>query len=60
MHSPHINPKEQVGKSIKKHIANYLFNTIEFMENLFETEFYRIVNNDSYYKNWIKKFIDFN
>ena len=59
-HSPHLNPIEQVWKSIKKHIANYLFDTIEFMEKLFETEFYRIVNNDSYYKNWIKKFIDFN
>ena len=60
VHSPHLNPIEQVWKSIKKHMANYLFNTIEFMEKLFETEFYGIVNNDSYYKNWIKKFIEFN
>ena len=41
-------------------MANYLFDTIEFMEELFEKEFYRIINNDSYYKNWIKKFINFN
>ena len=60
VHSPHLNPIEQVWKSIKKHMANYLFDTIEFMEELFEKEFYRIINNDSYYKNWIKKFIDFN
>ena len=60
VHSPHLNPIEQVWKSIKKHMANYLFDTIEFMEKLFETEFYGIVNNDSYYKNWIKKFIEFN
>ena len=41
-------------------MANFLFDTIEFMEGLFEKEFYRIVNNDSVYKNWIKKFINFN
>ena len=41
-------------------MANFLFDTIEFMEELFEKEFYRIVNNDSFYKNWIKKFINFN
>ena len=60
VHSPHLNPIEQVWKAIKKHMANYLFDTIEFMEELFENEFYRIVNNESYYKNWIKKFINFN
>lgn len=38
-------------------MAYYLFDTIEFMEELFEKEFYRIVNKDSYYKNWISKFI---
>lgn len=60
VHSPHLNPIEQVWKSIKKHMANYLFDTIEFMEELFEKEFYRIINNESYYKNWIKKFINLN
>ena len=57
VHSPHLNPIEQVWKSIKKHMANYLFDTIKFMEELFENEFYRIVNRKSFYKNWIKKFI---
>lgn len=41
-------------------MANYLFDTIEFMEELFEKEFYRIVNRKSFYKNWIKKFIIIN
>lgn len=31
-------------------MAYYLFDTTEFMEKLFEKEFYRIVNRDSYYK----------
>lgn len=60
VHSPHLNPIEPVWKSIKKFMANYLFDTIEFMEELFEKEFYRIVNNKSYYENWIKKFIHLN
>ena len=60
VHSPHLNPIEQVWESIKKHMAHYIFDTIEFMEELFEKEFYRIVNNDSFYKNWINKFINFN
>jgi transposase len=60
VHSPHLNPIEPVWKSIKKFMANYLFDTIEFMEELFEKEFYRIVNNESYYENWIKKFIHLN
>lgn len=59
-HSPHLNPIEQVWKSIKKHMGNYLFDTIEFMEELFEKEFYRIINRDSYHKKWINKFIILN
>ena len=34
----------------KKYMAYYLFDTTEFMEKLFEKEFYRIINRDSYYK----------
>lgn len=60
VHSPHLNPIEQVWKSIKKYMANYLFDTIELMEELFEKEFYRIVNRDSFYINWINKFITLN
>ena len=60
VHSSPLNPIEPVWKSIKKFMANYLFDTIEFMDELFEKEFYRIVNNKSYYENWIKKFIHLN
>ena len=38
-------------------MANFLFDTKEFMEDLFEKEFYRIINNVSFYKNWLNKFI---
>lgn len=56
-HFPHLNPIEQVWKSIKKHMANYLFNCIEEMQEIFEKEYYRIVDNTSFYENWIKKFL---
>ena len=56
-HSPHLNPIEQVWKSIKKHMSNYFFDSIEKMKEIFEKEFYKIVNNESFYENWIKKFI---
>ena len=56
-HSPHLNPIEQVWKSIKKHMSNFLFDSIEKMQEIFEKEYYRIVNNESFYENWIKKFI---
>lgn len=45
---------------MKKYMVNYIFDTIEFMEELFEKEFYGIVNNNSFYENWINKFINFN
>lgn len=57
-HSPHLNPIEQVWKSIKKYMSNYLLDTIEIMKELFEKEFNRIINNDSFFKNWINKFIN--
>lgn len=56
-HSPHLNPIEQVWKSIKKHMGNYYFDSIEKMQEIFEKEYYRIVDNESFFENWIKKFI---
>ncbi len=41
-------------------MGNYLVDTLEYMGELFEKEFYRIVNNVSYYENWIKNFITLN
>lgn len=57
IHSPHLNPIEQVWKNIKKHMANYFFDSIEKMQEIFEKEYYKIVNNTSFYENWIKKFL---
>ena len=54
VHSPHLNPIEQVWKSIKKYMGNYLVDTLEYMGELFEKEFYRIVNNVSYMKIGLK------
>ena len=59
-HSPHLNPIEQVWKSIKKHMSNYIFNSIKEMEEIFKKEYYKIVDNKSFYENWMKKFLTIN
>lgn len=35
-------------------MGNYLVDKLEYMSELFENEFYRIVNNVSYYENSLK------
>lgn len=37
-------------------LEDYLFKTIDLMKELFEKEFYRMVNMDSFYIMWINKF----
>ena len=56
--SPQLNPIEQVWKSIKKHLSHYYLDNLEQMEQLFTDEFYRIVDNECFYNNWLDKFID--
>ncbi len=56
--SPHLNPIEQVWKSIKKYLSHFYLDNLEQMKKLFMDEFYRIVDNKSFYTNWLIKFID--
>ena len=59
--SPQLNPIEQVWKSIKKYMSHFYLDNLEQMKQLFTEEFYRIVDNESFYTNWLIKFIpDFN
>ena len=39
VHSPHLNPIEQVWKSIKKYMANFLFDTIDLWKNYLKKNF---------------------
>ena len=56
--SPHLNPIEQVWKSVKKYLSHFYLDNLEQMKQLFTEEFYRIVDNKSFYTNWLIKFID--
>lgn len=56
--SPHLNPIEQVWKSIKKYLSHFYLDDLEQMKKLFTEEFYRIVDNKSFYTNWLIKFFD--
>ena len=56
--SPQLNPIEQVWKSIKKYLSHFYLDNLEQMKKLFEEEFYRIVDNKSFYTNWLIKFIN--
>ena len=55
--SPHLNPIEQVWKSIKKYMSHFYLDNENYMKELFEKEYYWIVDNVSFYKNWLIKFI---
>ena len=56
--SPHLNPIEQVWKSIKKYLSHFYLDNLDQMKKLFTDEFYRIVDNKSFYTNWLIKFFD--
>ena len=56
--SPQLNPIEQVWKSIKNYLSHFYLDNLEQMKKLFTDEFYRIVDNKSFYTNWLIKFID--
>ena len=56
--SPQLNPIEQVWKSIKKYLSHFYLDNLEQMKQLFTDEFYRIVDNKSFYNNWLIKFIN--
>ena len=56
--SPQLNPIEQVWKSIKKYLSQFYLDNLEEMERLFTNEFYRIVDNNTFYNKWLLKFID--
>ena len=47
--SPQLNPIEQVWKSIKKYLSQFYLDNLEEMERLFTNEFYRIVDNNTFY-----------
>ena len=47
--SPQLNPIEQVWKSIKKFMSHFYLDNLEQMKQIFTEEFYRIVDNKSFF-----------
>ena len=56
-YSPKYNPIEQVWRTIKATNSRKFISSIELLKHSFEKEFYNVVDNESYWKNWEKKFL---
>lgn len=53
-YSPHLNPIEQVWKSIKRELTPHLFKTKQEMINLITEAYYRLIKTHNYTKEWTK------
>ena len=55
---PFLNPIEDVWKDIKReqYIADY--ETLDELIDLFRDLFYELINDTSYYENWLKEYFD--
>lgn len=56
-YSPHLNPIEQIWKSIKRVISITYIKNKEHLKEIFEKEFYIQVIKESFYKKWVEEYI---
>ena len=56
-YSPKYNPIEQVWRTIKATISRKYISSMPQLKYLFLTEFKKVVDNSSYWKNWEEKFL---
>ena len=56
-YSPKYNPIEQVWRTIKAKISRKFITSIEQLKFIFENEFKQVIDNESYWKNWLWKFL---
>ena len=56
-YSPQLNPIEQVWKSIKRITYTTFVETKEELIELFTKEYYKIVDNESFFNKWVSKYI---
>ena len=56
-YSPKYNPIEQVWRTIKATISRKYITTKKELEQAFKTEFEKVVDNKSYWVNWVEKFL---
>lgn len=57
-YSPKYNPIEQVWRTIKAIISRKYITSVDQLKNTFKTEFEKVVDNESYWKNWLKDFVN--
>ena len=60
VYSPFLNPIEKVWADIKRELYKEYYESVEDIIQIFQTEFYKIVDNKSYTENWVNKFFDIN
>jgi len=53
-YSPFLNPIEDVWRKIKSEIYKSFLKSLDFLKNLFEKAFYEIIDNETFYEEWIK------
>ena len=57
LYSPKYNPIEQVWRTIKAIISRRYISSMPQLKYLFLTEFKKVVDKSSYWKNWEEKFL---
>lgn len=57
-YSPKQNPIEQFLRIIKRRLSCFYFETTSKLINLFKDTFYDITDNENFYENWVKKFLN--
>ncbi len=56
-YSPKYNPIEQVWRTIKSKISRKFITSIEQLKFIFKNEFEQVVDNESFWENWLWKFL---
>lgn len=56
-YSPKLNPIEQVWRTIKRELSKFYIKDKEFLIQKFKYYYDGIIENESFYNGWIKKFI---
>ena len=54
---PHLNPIEQVWRTVKRVVHTSFFDTKEELIKIFNDEFFKVVNRSSFFKKWVNRYI---
>ena len=57
-YSPFLNPIEDVWRKLKKKINKSFLKSLDYLKKLFKEIFYDIIDNVTFYENWITSYIN--